>query len=111
MTILEIAERVQENTDGCEIVHTPPRPGDFPGKEISNERALEELGWKAETQLPRGRAPLRRVGAQHAPARPTRCPGKPVLSHNGNGNGTARRRRRCSRAPPGPRSGRRGCWS
>ncbi|MEX2105771.1 MAG: NAD-dependent epimerase/dehydratase family protein [Solirubrobacterales bacterium] len=51
VTILEIAERVQENTDGCEIVHTPPRPGDFPGKAISNQRALEEIGWKAETSF------------------------------------------------------------
>jgi UDP-N-acetylglucosamine:LPS N-acetylglucosamine transferase len=51
VTILEIAERVQENTDGCEIVHTPPRPGDFPGKAISNDRALAELGWKAETSF------------------------------------------------------------
>ena len=48
-TILEIAERVQENVDTCEITHTPPRPGDFPGKTISNQRALDELGWKAET--------------------------------------------------------------
>lgn len=54
VTILEIAERVQENTDDCEIEHTPPRPGDFPGKEISNERALEELGWKAETSFKDG---------------------------------------------------------
>jgi UDP-glucose 4-epimerase len=54
VTILEIAERVQENTDNCEIEHTPPRPGDFPGKEISNERALEELGWKAETSFKEG---------------------------------------------------------
>jgi UDP-glucose 4-epimerase len=54
VTILEIAERVQENTDNCEIVHTPPRPGDFPGKEISNERALAELGWKAETSFREG---------------------------------------------------------
>jgi len=54
VTILEIAERVQENTDSCEIVHTPPRPGDFPGKAISNERALEELGWKAETSFKEG---------------------------------------------------------
>jgi UDP-N-acetylglucosamine:LPS N-acetylglucosamine transferase len=51
VTILEIAERVQENTDNCEIVHTPPRPGDFPGKSISNERALAELDWKAETNF------------------------------------------------------------
>jgi UDP-glucose 4-epimerase len=54
VTILEIAERVQENTDGCEIVHTPPRPGDFPGKSISNARALEELGWKAATNFREG---------------------------------------------------------
>jgi len=54
VTILEIAERVQENTDDCEIVHTPPRPGDFPGKTISNERALQELGWKAETSFKEG---------------------------------------------------------
>jgi len=54
VTILEIAERVQENTDNCEIVHTPPRPGDFPGKTISNERALQELGWKAETNFREG---------------------------------------------------------
>ncbi len=51
VTILEIAERVQENTEGCEIVHTPPRPGDFPGKSVSNERALLELGWRAETSF------------------------------------------------------------
>jgi UDP-glucose 4-epimerase len=51
VTILEIAETVQEMTGGCEIVHTPPRPGDFPGKTISNLRALEELGWRAETSF------------------------------------------------------------
>jgi UDP-glucose 4-epimerase len=54
VTILEIAERVQENTDNCEIVHTPPRPGDFPGKVISNQRALDELEWKAETTFREG---------------------------------------------------------
>jgi UDP-glucose 4-epimerase len=54
VTILEIAERVQENVETCEITHTPPRPGDFPGKSISNERALEELGWKAETSFREG---------------------------------------------------------
>ncbi|HEY0280711.1 MAG TPA: NAD-dependent epimerase/dehydratase family protein [Solirubrobacterales bacterium] len=53
-TILEIAEAVQENVETCEITHTPPRPGDFPGKTISNVRALEELGWKAETPFKDG---------------------------------------------------------
>jgi UDP-glucose 4-epimerase len=54
VTILEIAERVQENVDTCEITHTPPRPGDFPGKSISNERALAELGWEAKTSFKEG---------------------------------------------------------
>jgi UDP-glucose 4-epimerase len=54
VTILEIAETVQEMTGGCEIVHTPPRPGDFPGKVISNERALRELDWKARTSFREG---------------------------------------------------------
>jgi UDP-glucose 4-epimerase len=53
-TILEIAEAVQENVETCEITHTPPRPGDFPGKTISNQRALDELGWKAETPFKDG---------------------------------------------------------
>jgi UDP-glucose 4-epimerase len=54
VTILEIAEAVHEVIGECEIVHTPPRAGDFPGKEISSERALEDLGWRAETRLTDG---------------------------------------------------------
>jgi len=89
VTILEIAERVQENTDGCEIVHTPPRPGDFPGKEISNERALAEIDWKAATSFREGvRRYVEWVRGSTRPPDPV--PGlKPVLSHNGNGNGRA----------------------
>jgi UDP-glucose 4-epimerase len=90
VTILEIAERVQENTDNCEIVHTPPRPGDFPGKEISNQRALEEIGWKAETSFRKG---VRRYveWVRNTTRPPDPVPGlKPVLSHNGNGNGNGR---------------------
>ncbi len=89
VTILEIAERVQENTDNCEIVHTPPRPGDFPGKEISNVRALEEIGWKAETSFREG---VRRYveWVRNTTRPPDPIPSlKPVLSHNGNGNGRA----------------------
>ena len=90
VTILEIAERVQENTDNCEIVHTPPRPGDFPGKEISNARALEEIGWKAETSFREG---VRRYveWVRNTTRPPDPIPSlKPVLSHNGNGNGNGR---------------------
>jgi UDP-glucose 4-epimerase len=89
VTILEIAERVQENTDNCEIVHTPPRPGDFPGKEISNVRALEEIEWKAETSFREG---VRRYveWVRNTTRPPDPIPSlTPVLSHNGNGNGRA----------------------
>ncbi len=87
VTILEIAERVQENTDNCEIVHTPPRPGDFPGKEISNERALDELDWKAETSFKEGvRKYVEWVRGSIRPPDPT--PGKrPSLNGNGSAAG------------------------
>jgi len=87
VTILEIAETVQEMTGGCEIVHTPPRPGDFPGKQISNQRALEEIGWRAETSFREG---VRRYAewVRNTTRPPDPVPGlKPVLSHNGSGNG------------------------
>ena len=89
VTILDIAETVQEMTGGCEIVHTPPRPGDFPGKEISNERALKEIGWQAETSFREG---VRRYveWVRNSTRPPDPVPGlKPVLSHNGNGSGRA----------------------
>jgi UDP-glucose 4-epimerase len=87
VTILEIAETVQEMTGGCEIVHTPPRPGDFPGKEISNVRALEEIGWKAETSFREGvRKYVEWVrGSTRAP---DPIPGKkPSLNGNGHAAG------------------------
>jgi UDP-glucose 4-epimerase len=84
VTILEIAEAVQEMTGGCEIVHTPPRPGDFPGKEISNERALKELGWKADTSFREG---VRRYveWVRNSTRAPDPVPGKKP-SMNGNGH-------------------------
>ncbi len=87
VTILEIAERVQENTDNCEIVHTPPRPGDFPGKAISNQRALAELGWQAETSFKEGvRRYVEWVRGSNRPPDPV--PGKkPSLSGNGHAAG------------------------
>jgi UDP-glucose 4-epimerase len=87
VTILEIAERVQENTDDCEIVHTPPRPGDFPGKTISNERALKELDWKAETSFKEGvRKYVEWVRGTTRPPDPV--PGKkPSLNGNDHASG------------------------
>ncbi len=87
VTILEIAETVQEMTGGCEIVHTPPRPGDFPGKEISNERALKELGWKAATSFREG---VRRYveWVRSSTRAPDPVPGKkPSLNGNGHAAG------------------------
>ncbi|HXS47664.1 MAG TPA: NAD-dependent epimerase/dehydratase family protein [Solirubrobacterales bacterium] len=87
VTILEIAEAVQEMTGGCEIVHTPPRPGDFPGKEISNTRALEEIDWKADTSFREG---VRRYveWVRSSTRAPDPVPGKkPSLNGNGHAAG------------------------
>jgi UDP-glucose 4-epimerase len=88
VTILEIAETVQEMTGGCEIVHTPPRPGDFPGKTISNERALAELSWKAETSFREGVRKYVEWVRGPAGRAPDPVPGKkPTLNGNGHGAG------------------------
>jgi UDP-glucose 4-epimerase len=53
-TILEIAQAVRDLVGDAEIVHTPARAGDFGGKEVSSERALEELGWEPVTPFCEG---------------------------------------------------------
>jgi hypothetical protein len=53
-TILEIAEAVRDLVGDAEIVHTPARAGDFGGKEVSSDRALEELGWRPVTPFREG---------------------------------------------------------
>ncbi len=53
-TILEIAQTVQQLVGDTQIVHTPARDGDFGGKEVSSERALEELGWAPSTPFAEG---------------------------------------------------------
>jgi UDP-glucose 4-epimerase len=54
VTILDIAEAVRSAVGDVEIVHTEARPGDFGGKEVSSERAREELGWVAGTPFAEG---------------------------------------------------------
>lgn len=54
VTIADIAETVREIVGDVEIVHTPARPGDFPGKEVSSERAADELGWVPMTPFAEG---------------------------------------------------------
>src|SRR4051812_47626850 len=53
-TILELARTVRELAGDTEIVHTEARAGDFGGKEVSSERALAELGWRAATPFAEG---------------------------------------------------------
>jgi UDP-glucose 4-epimerase len=53
-TIRQLADIVSDLLDDTEIVHTPGRNGDFGGAVISNERAAEELGWRASTPLREG---------------------------------------------------------
>ena len=54
VTIREIAELVQELVQPVEIVHLEGRKGDFPGVEVSGERAERELGWRATTPFAEG---------------------------------------------------------
>ncbi|MEA2272257.1 MAG: UDP-glucose 4-epimerase, partial [Solirubrobacteraceae bacterium] len=53
-TIAEIAHTVKDLLGDVEIVHTEARAGDFGGKEVSSERALHELGWRASTPFREG---------------------------------------------------------
>jgi UDP-glucose 4-epimerase len=53
-TIAEIAHTVKDLLGDVEIVHTEARAGDFGGKEVSNDRALRELGWRASTPFREG---------------------------------------------------------
>jgi UDP-glucose 4-epimerase len=66
VTIRELAGVVSDLIEDTEIVHTPGRNGDFGGAVISNERAAEELGWRAGTPLREG---VRRYLAWLEPAR------------------------------------------
>jgi UDP-glucose 4-epimerase len=70
VTIRELADVVSDLVDDTEIVHTPGRNGDFGGAVISNERAAEELGWRASTPLREGvRRYLAWLEPDRAPAR------------------------------------------
>ena len=54
VTILEIAEAVRAEVRDTGLVRTPPRAADFGGKQVSSERAAEELGWTASTPFSEG---------------------------------------------------------
>ncbi len=52
VTVLEVAERIRDLVgEHVKIERTPARPGDFAGREVSNDKAERELGWKPETHF------------------------------------------------------------
>ena len=77
VTVLEVAERIRGLIgEHVEIERTPPRPGDFAGREVSAQKAADELGWCCETDFEAGLKStaewfIQRWGAQlaGAPAR------------------------------------------
>jgi UDP-glucose 4-epimerase len=87
-TILEIAESVRDLVGDAEIVHTPARAGDFGGKDVSSERALEDLGWQPVTPFREGArryvewrceresTPVAAASATPVPATPGRLRGR-----------------------------------
>lgn len=55
ITIREIAETIKKLVGGnVKIIHTPARPGDYTGKEVSNTKTKEILGWKLKVDFEEG---------------------------------------------------------
>ena len=54
ISIRQIAETVQKIIGKVEIEYVEGRSGDFSGKEISNTKALDELGWKPQVSFEEG---------------------------------------------------------
>jgi UDP-glucose 4-epimerase len=55
ITVLEVAEGIRKNIgEHVKIEFVPERPGDFGGKEISAEKAQQELSWKATVEFEDG---------------------------------------------------------
>jgi len=55
VTILEVAEGIRQILgEQVRIDFVPARPGDFPGKEVSFEKARRELGWEPLVEFKEG---------------------------------------------------------
>jgi len=55
ITVKQVAEAViKASGRKIEIVHTPERPGDYGGKEVSPAKAQKELGWKTTVSFEEG---------------------------------------------------------
>jgi UDP-glucose 4-epimerase len=73
-TIRGLAEIVQEEIGGVEILHTEGRAGDLAGAAVCSRRAEAELGWTASTPLREG---VRRYVAWLDEQPPATAPAKP----------------------------------
>jgi UDP-glucose 4-epimerase len=55
VTVREVAERVRELVGGAVTVeHTPGRPGDYSGKQVSQKKTSSLMGWRATTSFELG---------------------------------------------------------
>jgi len=54
ISIKDIAETIRKILGDVKIEYIEGRPGDFSGKEISNKKAKEELGWVPKTDFEEG---------------------------------------------------------
>jgi UDP-glucose 4-epimerase len=54
VTIRQIAETVKDVVGDVRIENVPARPGDFGGKDVSSERARQELGWTPKVDFTEG---------------------------------------------------------
>jgi len=55
ITVKEVAETIQKLVGGnVKIIHTPARPGDYAGKEVSGKKTKRELGWEPTTDFEEG---------------------------------------------------------
>lgn len=54
VTIQQVAETVRKVIGEVTVERIPARPGDFAGKEVSSQRAKEELGWEPSVRFEEG---------------------------------------------------------
>lgn len=54
VSINQVAETVCDVVNDVEVTHDDPRPEDFSGKDVSNEKAKRELGWEPSTTFREG---------------------------------------------------------
>lgn len=68
VSIREVAETIRKLLGGkVQILHTPARPGDYAGKEVSREKAKRLLAWEPQVDFEEG---MRRTLAWYRKAHP-----------------------------------------